>query len=115
MLEHNTRADLTPDLGQAFIEQLKEQIIEGQIGGSLQEILRERLRRVSLSVDEPRRVYVGNNVDLDLGNLELYRSPGRMRVGHSVGDWPLSPIDWLRNYRGILDQVTRLESRDGQG
>lgn len=111
MLEGDTRAALSSDPGQT----LKELVVEVRTGRSIQEIVRERLRRVSLSADEPRRVYVGNNIDLDLGNLELYRSSGRMRVGHGVGDWPLSPIDWLRNYQRIRDQVTRLESRNGQG
>lgn len=80
-------------------------VIEARLGIAIRTIIQNHVTRNSMILPQDR-VHVGSDVELDFGNLELYGH--RLRVGHNIGNPPLGPDGWLRNYRGILDQVIRL-------
>lgn len=78
--------------------------VEGRVGNAIQVMVRDYLRDINSFYARHGRVSVGEGVVMDWDEVELYRSP-RLRIGHSVGNPPLSPIDWVRNYRGILNNL----------
>lgn len=83
------------------------EVIERCIGRAIQEIVQEHYNLVPAEHRATLgRVPVGNNVVLDQNEVELYRSP-RFRIGHSIGNPPLLPEYWVRNYQGILDYIVR--------
>ncbi len=83
------------------------EMIESRLGRAIQTIVQAHLRRDSIVLPQGR-VNVGRDVNLDFGNLELYRTSNRYDRTVGGRGWPLGSDAWLRNFQGILDQVTRL-------